>query len=154
MVRPINSIWLAHVDKHWSTAKIRWRVRSHWRSERKWVISGHSSKRWWREHGWWWQHGHLSRTLGLEGKTHNIAITNMYEHVYIYVYICIYVYLHPLLKLQQSTQALKWATFEGPWITKIRIPHRWPRWHGMGSLAPMGILSRSLEYLLLPGMDA
>ena len=44
MVRPINLIWLAHVDKHWSTAKIRCRLRSHLKSERKRIISGHSSK--------------------------------------------------------------------------------------------------------------
>ena len=66
-MRPTNLIWLAHFDKHWSTAKICGRLRSHWRSDRKRVISGHSRKRWWREHGWWWQHGHLSRTLRLEG---------------------------------------------------------------------------------------
>ena len=44
MLRPINLIWLAHVDKHWSTAKIRCRLRSHLKSERKRIISGHSSK--------------------------------------------------------------------------------------------------------------
>ena len=49
MVRPINLIWLAHVDKHWPTAKIRCRLRSHLRSERKQLMDASSEPSGWKE---------------------------------------------------------------------------------------------------------